>query len=241
MILAQVFADAAALWRRDRDLWIRVAGMLFFVSALALQLFIPSPGTDTATTNEAAQAAVLAWLRGNGVYLAAYLLVQTYGYAVVLTLLLDRSGPTLGAAMVRALRRMPGFALSAVAMALALWVGLSLFIVPGVYLGGRILLTWPVLAAEPEQGPIGAMLTSVRRSRGRGWQLALAASSVTCGAYIVFIAIATAATLAQVPAGGVARLLFDVALSAAEAASALILALVQAAAYRVAGTARQGI
>jgi hypothetical protein len=239
MRLVSIFADAYQLWRRDRDLWLRVAGFFFFMPALALYWFAPLPALKDVET-EAAQKLVAAWFEANAIGLLGFILLITFGYGVVLTLLLDDRKPVLANAITRALRLLPGLTLASFLTGMLVGLGLIAFVVPGLYVAGRVLLTLPVLVAEPERGPFGALIVSVQRSHARGWML----MAVTVSG---FLAVQFAAGLiggiadAAGASSGPVEFACDVLFAAVAAAGALAQALLQAAAYRVLTGARQGI
>jgi hypothetical protein len=238
--LARVFADAAALWQHDRDLWLRVAGFLFFVPALALQAFLPFPDLRDLSP-EAAQPLILSWVQAQGGWLFAYLVAQTFGYGVVLTLVLDPSRPPLGAAILRTLRQLPWLVLAYLAVLVLAGTGFTLFILPGLYILGRTVLTLPILIAEPARGPMGALIAAVRRSHGRGWRVLLVTMSAFSVTYLLAGTVAGAGRALGSESQLAVRILFDLLLAGVATASALAQALLQAALYRSVGEARQGI
>jgi len=238
--LARVFADAAALWRHDRDLWLRVAGFLFFVPALALKIFLPLPELRNLTP-EAAQLALLAWLQVQALWLLAYFVAQTFGFGVVLTLLLDANRPSLAAAMLRTVRQLPWLVLAYLAVLLLVGFGFTFFIVPGLYILGRTFLTMPILIAEPKRGPLGALIGAVQLSHRRGWLFLLVPTIAFCTAYFVAGMVGAVGGVLGAETQPVVRVLFDVLMAVVATASALAQALLQAAAYRGVIAARQGI
>lgn len=241
MNLARVFADAAALWQRDRDLWLRIAGFFFFMPALALYWFAPLPDVDDLAP-EVARKAVVQWFESNAIGLLGFMLIITFGYGVVLTLLLDDKRPALGSGIARALRLLPALALTSFVVGLLVSLGLFALFVPGLYIAGRTFLALPALAAEPKRGPIGALVTAVQRSHGRGWLLCFVVlTAVVCTQLAASAAGALGAVLGSDIVGSPAHLVSGIVLAAVAAAGALAQALLQAAAYRAADGARQGI
>jgi len=241
MNLARVFADAAGLWQRDRDLWLRVAGFCFFLPALALQLFVSLPDLS-GLEKEALSNALVAWAGANASWLAALAVWQVYSCAVVLLLVLDPARPTLGAALVRTLRLMPGLSLAYLAAMLLVGTGASFFIVPGLYLFGRTYLTLPVLVAEPERGPLVALISAIQRSHRRGWLFFLIPLTAFLVQNLVGSVFAAAGgALGAAVEGTPAHLIFGVLLAGVAAAGALAQTLLLAAAYRGITGAKQGI
>lgn len=244
MNLARVFADAARLWRDDRDLWLRMAGFFFFVPMFAVTLFYtPVPlnlPADKVDLNALAQR----WLEAfyaNAWWTVPLTAWQLYGAAVVLVLVLDPARPPLAAAIRRALRILPGLALVYVGATVLTGFGLSLFVVPGLYLAGRMLLSQPILVAEPRLGPLGALVASVQRSHRRGWLLFFVPASVTLVQFMALSMVGTLGALAGEASSAAVHFVFGAFEATVVAASMLAQALLQAAAYRELGIAKQGI
>jgi hypothetical protein len=241
MMIARVFSDAAALWRRDRDLWVRVAGVFFFLPALAIMLFAPL--LDLSKVDEAAVNQMLVnWVVANAWWLLALVVWQVFAAGVVLVLALDPVRPRVSTAILRALRLLPALMLAYLATMLPVALGASFFIVPGFYVLGRTLLALPILVAEPGLGPFGAIIAAIRRSHRRGWILFF----IPAGPFLLQNLIgsvigALGDGLGAEVAGTPAHFLFGVVLAAVASAGALAQALLQAAAYREVGRTSNGI
>ncbi|MES2444329.1 MAG: hypothetical protein V4574_15990 [Pseudomonadota bacterium] len=244
MNIARVFVDAVALWRHDRDLWIRVASFYFFVPVFAVLLFVqPSqvpvevrPGDLSALAQQ-----MLVTFRGQAWWLVPLTVWKVYSLGVVLILVLDPARPSLATAILRALRMLPGLMLAYLGAGLLVGAGLGLFIVPGLYLVGRTMLTQPILVAEPHRGPIGALIVAVQRSHRRGWTLFFV---LLCAILMQLCAESLVSTVGALLGGatnGLAHLVFSALGAAVIAAGSLAQALLQAAAYRELCAARQGI
>ncbi len=242
MNLSRVFADAYALWRQDRDLWLRIAGFFFFMPSLALYWFVPLPELKEGDP-EAAQKLVAAWFESNAIGLLCFVLIITFGYGVVLTLVLDRERPVLASAITRTLRLLPGLALASFVTGTLVGLGLLAFIVPGLYIAGRTFMTLPALVAEPRRGPFGALLAAIQQSHRRGWMLVAVTVSVFFAVQLLGGVVAGVANAAGVPANGGGPLGFvcDALMAVVASSGALAQAFLQAAAYRALGGARQGI
>lgn len=173
---AGVLAAAWRLFRRDRDLILRVAGPLVFLPAFAAQLLLdPIPPLPAAPRDETAMQAwmdaVVAWGQGNAFpYLAADL-VGLYGIAALAVLLAQPTRPTVAEALTIAGRRLWSFVLLGLLVAIPVGLGLWLFVLPGLYAQARLVAAVPVLAAAPGGGIGSAVTESLRRTRGRGLPL----------------------------------------------------------------------
>jgi hypothetical protein len=233
-----VFADAAGLWRANRDLLVRVVGVFFFLPALALQLFVTPVVIVQDMAPEALSAALQNWLLQNWYWVLGNLLVVTFGTAVLFVLLLDTARPALDRALGRGLALLPVLALASLAAGVIVLTGMFALFLPGFYFAGRTMLTGPTVIAEPNANPLAAVAGSIRRTHGHGWMLFLIMSTVSV---VIFLTEAIVGdvqlALATVPG---AHLVLDVAIAAVSAAGALAQLLLQAAAYRLL-SARQGI
>ncbi len=182
--LGRTLRDAAALFGRDRDLLLRLAGPLFFLPVFALQLLVDAPPPMPASGAE--EAATLAWLRAmggwtrvnGGWYLLAHLLLY-WGHASLFALYLDPARPDVGGALRRGARLMPRYAPAMLLVSIPVGLGLLMLILPGLYLMGRLLLTGPAIVAEQPSGPLRSVRRSLALTRGNGLALmGLAALSV---------------------------------------------------------------
>ncbi|HVJ03465.1 MAG TPA: hypothetical protein VM662_14880 [Sphingomonas sp.] len=193
----RVFADAAVLWRSERELLARMAGVFFFLPMLAVVLLIASSGFGREVTPEQFREALLAFQSANFLPLLLASIALDFGTFAVLNLLLQGGGRTLGEVLrMSLLRFLPFVAITIVAGAL-FSLGLSLFVLPGLFAFARTWLAAPAYAAAPQRGPFVALAEGWRRSRGWTWLLILAAT----GAVLVpalFVAMLAAALFAAI-------------------------------------------
>ncbi|MES2057536.1 MAG: hypothetical protein V4564_16495 [Pseudomonadota bacterium] len=241
-IMAGTLADAWAMWKADRDLLTRLAGLLLFLPSFAILLLVPRmpPLVIDPNATEAAQRvvaeAVASWMMKYGGWpLLASILVQFAALALQL-LYLRADRPDLGTALGRAMRLFPRYlpAMILVGVPLGAAQFSLLFFLPGLYLFGRMMLTGPVLVVDPKP--------SIRRAVARSWALThghglaaagLAGLAVFGGGTLasLFLAVDRGLNAAQL-ANPVALALVDAAAAAMMAATMLALALFQVALYR---------
>jgi hypothetical protein len=244
MMLARVFADAAALLRRDRDLWLRLGGFYFFVPAFAILLFVPRTDVKIDPQSTDMNAVFHQWIESfyaNAWWSVSFTLWQIYSVGVVLILVLDPERPSVSAAIQRALRALPGLVLAYLGASVLVGSGFCVFIIPGLYLIGRTLLTQPILIAEPSIGPLGAVVASIQRSHRRGWMFFFVFISALLVQFMAASVIAQFADLAGEAASKPVQFVFSALEAAVFAAVALAQALLQAAAYRELGRPSKGI
>ncbi|RYY43392.1 MAG: hypothetical protein EOP59_08065 [Sphingomonadales bacterium] len=235
-----VFAEARALWQRERILLVAVAAVFLFLPCLSAQFFLPLPDLGKADGREAMSEAILAWFNVYGGWFMLELVVITYGAGALLVLLLDPARPTAGASLIRALRLLPSLLIVWTCALLLISLGSTLLLVVAFYIAGRLLLAGPALVAGPGVGPIRALIDGVKLSHRRGWMLS-AVAIVTFGAGQVAQLI-PGMLIGALAASGTAQPLLlaplEILAAAAAAAGWLALVIVQAAAYRL---ARQGM
>ncbi len=168
---ARLLRDAWALFVRDRDLLIRVAGVFFFLPAYALVLLVPpTPAPDRAITDRQAQAeawiaALQNWLGDYGIGCSIAYLCGYLGLALVFALYLDSDRPAVGGAMRRAATIFPRFLLAMLVVSIPTGAGMYLLLIPGLYLMSRFFLVGPIIIANRSAGALAAIAQSWRVTR----------------------------------------------------------------------------
>ncbi len=181
--LAGLLADGWALFRRDADLLLRIAGLFFFLPTYALLLLVgPLPLPDAAITDATARAqawmtALDTWVGDYGLGSVGAYAITYFGLAVVFCLFLDPVRPTAGEAMGRAARMFPRFILAMVVVSIPAGAGMYILLLPGLWLMSRFMLAGPILFAESPTGAMAAIGRSWRMTRS--CQLALLGAIVT--------------------------------------------------------------
>jgi hypothetical protein len=170
-----------------------------------------------------------------GWYLLASLLVQ-FGSLVVLILYLGSDRPDLGAALARGVRLFPRYLPAMILVGLPLGFGqfFVLFLLPGLYLFGRMMVVGPVLVVDSRPGIRRAIARSWALTRGHGLAATgLAGLTVLGGgiAALPFVVIEHSLTAAKL-ANPVAIALVNAGAAAVTAAAMLALVLFQVALYR---------
>lgn len=238
--VTRVLGDAWALFRRDADLLLRVAGPFLFLPAFALALLVPGPPPATADAG-AGEAQTLAWIQsvsdwaGNygGWYILAYL-VGYLGTALILALYLETPRPDVAGAARRAVRIFPRFALATVVGSLPAGAGLLLWVLPGLYVLGRLLPVGPILLAEAPVGAWAAIRRSLVLTRGSGLALMGLAAFAYLSGWLVGTPFLEADRILRMGGQGnpVLIALVDAGAAIAAMGSGLATALVSLAAYR---------
>ncbi len=244
--LAAATGTAWTLFKRDRDVLLALAGMFLFLPSLAMLLLIASPPAPVG--GDAGQAAIeqwanqyVAWMFGNLPWLTLAALVTLFGSLAITAFYVDRAKPDVGGAIGVAARLLPGFALVMMGVTAVASVGLLLFVLPGLWVLGRVLLATPVLVAE-QGSAIDAVRRSVTLTRGHGLVMAGLAGIGTFGGQLLaspFLAVDEALRAADA-ANPVAVMLVDIAAAAIAAAVALAMILLRIAIYWRAGAPSSG-
>ncbi|MEZ0242917.1 MAG: hypothetical protein ACAH11_06040 [Sphingomonas sp.] len=226
----EVLAEAGVYWRGGAAPLVAVASIFFLLPDFAIQLWMPVPDLS-ALEGEAYRLATMAFLRENAVWLAARFVSESMGVGTLLLLLLDPARLSVGEALVRALRLLPGLAVARLIAFAGTMLGAMLLFVPGFYIAGRTFITSATYVCESQRGPVGATLAGFERTRGNGWKLFMLAFagwavSALFGGTVLQMAL-TAEPLGQIATGPL-RLLA----AAIGAGAMLFVVLLEAAAYR---------
>lgn len=235
--------DAWSLFRRDGALLIRLAAPFLFWPALALGLLVPMPPQPEDGVGEGG-ARAMAWIDSvgewaghyGGWYFAAYA-IGMIGTAAVLALELGEGQQSVGEALGRALTMAPRFLLAMLLVAVPVGAGTLLWILPGIYIAGRLMLVGPVLFAERRMAALAAMGRSVMLTRGAGLSMAALASCTYLGGIVAAQPFVALIDLVQGDGGmgagnPVAIALLQAGAAAVAMAAGLAQALISVAAYR---------
>lgn len=176
---AGVFADAGAIWRSERQLLARVAGVFYVLPVLGFVMLLGSSGVMQGTPPEQMQEALNRFYANNLPAIFLVTAAMDFGTFAILNLFLQGGGRTLGEVLMLALRRLLPFLAIDLLGNFAFALGLSLFVLPGLFLLARTWLAAPAFTARPEQGVIEAFRQGWKRSSGLSWLILLAVSGVT--------------------------------------------------------------
>jgi hypothetical protein len=167
---AGVFAEVAALWRRDRDLLLRIASVFFFLPGLAMLFFLPDMPAATPGSDEGARI-FLQHLLANAHWFALQQVVELFGAGLLFVLYLRPGARSVGEGLGETLRAFPGFVLSMVLSFAMVFCGAMLFFVPGFYLAGRTFLFGPIAIAERRGSPFQVAVRGFALTQKQGWNL----------------------------------------------------------------------
>ncbi|WNO53220.1 hypothetical protein [Stakelama saccharophila] len=226
---------ALALWRRERDLLVRIAAPFLFLPLYATLLLasvpeIPEGGVAPGDV-EAARAVFDGYIALAPWSLSAAVLGM-FGAATIYALVL-RGKPTVGEAMRLALARFAMFVLAMVVARLIIGAGMLLLVVPGLYLLGRCYLLGPVLMVEPKLGPIEAISRSFDLTRRHAWTLMFVSVAIwLTGNVLSSIPSAMAGAIGGAGGSPVANIVLMAVTAAISMAASIADILVKIAVYR---------
>ncbi|WP_432770694.1 MAG: hypothetical protein HEQ22_08195 [Sphingopyxis sp.] len=249
--------DSMTLLRSHTTLTGAIAAVFFFLPALAVSWFGPTPmePADGATFEQ-----MMATLRDSAQQAVPYQLlisvIAAVGGVGILRLWLSRSSTSVGDALVFALKLiptmigvqlllglalglatllllMPGIAAAGSAIgALLLFVGICALIGVCAFFWGRIAVVSPIIADRTVFNPVAAIQESLRLTKGNGWRIFFFLFLVTV--VIVVVAAILGGVIAAVAGTteGVGRLLIGVVEGGVAAVGGLVSVAIAAATYR---------
>ena len=182
--------EASAIVSANREVLFALAGVFFLVPSLALAVIAGEPEVLPGMRREQMVAAMEAFYAKSWWIVLISAVLQIVGLLAILTLMRDRSRPTVGEAIRGAL---PG-ALSYLAAQFAVVVGLSLiggiligmaalaspvlavvtgllFVAALIFVILRLILVGPVIAVDGVRNPVTAMVRSWRLTQGNFWRM----------------------------------------------------------------------
>lgn len=232
--LAGLFAATAAMCRAERELLLALGGAFFAVPMLGIALMLAASGFPGAVKPEQASAALEAFYAANLIPMLLANAVLDFGTFAVFNLFLQGGGRTLGQVLAISARRFLPFLLLSYVASIVVGLGLSLLVLPGVFLFARSWLIGPAFAAKPAAGIGAAVRSGVRQSAGFNWLILLAAAWTVLLAALLAILAATAlvALLGTVAGEAVVAAIGYLLVAAIGGVAWTVLAVLRVAAYR---------
>jgi hypothetical protein len=227
--------DSLAAWHSakrmvfaNRDMLAAIAGVFFLLPGLIASAVLPVPQFAKGMDQQQLADAVAQFYASAGPILLALTLPTLVGYLTLLTMLLDRTRPTVGGAIVQALRALPSYLAAQLITALVLsvvWValvgGLALVLPPQiaallslvvmVYPLTRVVLIGPEMVAQRLRNPLRAITGGLARTRGQFLPIlgflgsATALFLVIYGVVMIFVSV----VLIKVTEGDAQRMIGD--------------------------------
>ena len=229
----EAWAAAMAQLRGQPDILLTLAGALMLLPSLLLNTlfpFVPDPEAGWQAQAEAFQG----WISDHWFAMLLASLAAALGRLAILILLLGPGRPTVGEALAAGLRLLPVFFLAGLLVNLLTLGGLLLFLLPGLYLIGRTLLTETVLVAERLTNPLAPVRRALAVSRGNGWRIFMVTAIIYVAGWVLSAAINAVLGVILILVGGTGLDVFLPALIGGlfQAGVSLMLLLVSIAFYR---------
>lgn len=182
--------EASATVSANREVLLALAGVFFMLPSLAMAVIAGEPEVVPGTNPEQMMAAMSEFYGTWWWIILLSMAVQIVGFLAMLTLMRDRSRPTVAetirAALPGGLSALISWLLMVVGLSVAggVLIGLSglaspalaviaalLFILGSIFVSMRLVLVAPVIAIEGTLNPLTAMLRSWRLTKGNFWRL----------------------------------------------------------------------
>jgi hypothetical protein len=161
-----IWEDTVALLRAHGSLAAALAGVFLFLPALLVGHFLPMPEpsnpADLVPQTVAHFEANAHWILLSGI-------VNMAGTLAILLLVFRPGALSVGGAIAAGLGLLIFYLVANFLATIAFLLGLILFIVPGLYLIGRLLPLAPVIVAENRRNPIEALSRTWALTKGHGW------------------------------------------------------------------------
>lgn len=195
----------------NRDVLFALAGVFYLLPGLAVSLLFPQPEMPADPTREQVLAVMSGYYSSVIPYLIPIVLFQAAGTLALLTMLTDRSRPTVGEAIKLGLKGIVPYFLAQIILGLAIGLVGSILFGIGMLVGGPIIagltitvvvilaiytairtsLVAPVIVVEGVANPIAALRRSWDLTKDNALRIALFYALVAI-AFMVVIMIATA-------------------------------------------------
>jgi hypothetical protein len=192
----KAWADLTAMFRANWLVLLTITGAFVFFPGFALFTFLPLPEPPQGAQAGNALTLIYNYYTANIVWFVLVTAITTFAQGAMLVLLLDRARPTVGEALALAARLFPALFLAQVLTNLAIGAGMALFIVPGIYLLGRLVVVAARIAERRLGNPIQAIAESWALTDKRGWRIAGLVLLVALVAWIAFSAAQSVMTIA---------------------------------------------
>ena len=183
----QAWKQATAAMAANRELWIALAGVFFFLPSFALIMLFKQPQVPPGATSEQMMPVIQEYASSIGHWLVVASFVQALGQ-VTLVELFGRGGrATVGEALRNGVGSLFTFVLAQLLIGLMLivifalvlglggmvsqWLGLALGLYAVLQGYARFVTTGPVIMLEGKLNPFTALVRAVTLSRGNGFRI----------------------------------------------------------------------
>lgn len=228
-----VWADTLRLTRTHWGALIAIAGVFVFLPTLLVNHFYPLGDPPQGPDVRAVLRFYMEYFQQHSLVLVLQSFVTMTGGAAMLRLVFAQGG-TVGGAIAFAIALLPTYSILMFLVGLGVGAGAALFLVPGLYLWGRLLTAAPAMVAEQRRNPIDALKRGFALSEGHGWlNLGLYLLVAIPGMVLAFALSKLGGILFILVAGQqTGTLLAEILLCAVQAVVVALLTMLTAALYR---------
>lgn len=167
-----------AVWREARGLYsahseaiTAIAGFFIFMSAWISAYFLPPLALADMDDMAGSIRQISSYFESNWYILVPNMLVTMFGSLILYVLLSGHELDKVGDALARAAVLFIPYLAASIIAGWATFAGFLMFLVPGLYLTGRLAILPAVIAQYPELGVMGAIRQAWQASRGNAWAI----------------------------------------------------------------------
>jgi hypothetical protein len=224
-----VWDDTVRMFRAHASLITAIAGVFIFLPILLIGHFLPAPRGGG---QEALQLFV-DYAYSNLHWFLIERLVTMVGTISILMLIFSRTQITVGSAIATGVALLPFYFLTVILTGIMIGLGWIAFLIPGLYLLGRLAPVGVIVVVENRRNPIDAIQQSFAMTKGKGWSilgllLIVAVTAFVCAATVTIVV----GIFLLVIGGSVGRLLTNIVSAGANSVVVVLLILLVAAIYR---------
>nr|WP_315458183.1 hypothetical protein [uncultured Sphingorhabdus sp.] len=220
-----VWREARALFTAHSEAIVAIAGFFIFMSAWVTAYILPPLVFADLNDMPGSVRQISGYFENNWHILVPNMLVTMFGGLILYVLFAGRGLVKVGDALSGAAVLFLPYLAASIIVGWATFAGFLMFLVPGLYLTGRLALLPVVLTRQPELGVLGAIRQAWQTSRGNGWAILIVILFVALAVRVlsvIVMSIVAAITISVAGEGGVPII---------EAAVTAIFATLEAVAY----------
>lgn len=158
--------DTSRMLKTHSAILIALAGVFVFLPNLLSTYLLPFPQAKSIAE---VMSHTSAYMERNWHWQLLIWLITSAGAISIILVLMGREASTVGDAISRSFRLLPAYLLALICSNVILLGGLLLFVIPFLYLFGRLCIVGPVVVAERRTGPFDAIRRSFELTKGFGW------------------------------------------------------------------------
>lgn len=169
----QCWNGALEILRDHKEAILAIAGVFVFLPTLLMAQFVGQPALTGTEDLAAITAAYSAFFSENSLaIIASNLLLSFGGFVIFFTIAPSHSG-TVADDLSKALRLFLIFLLANILTGLATFAGFLLLIIPGLYIGCRLILVPMIIADQGEKNPVEVLKKSWDSTKDNGFSILL--------------------------------------------------------------------